>query len=70
MSSYKDIIARIDAENEAATLALSGFAQYGSHEFIEARYRSLDEHYNQLVDQVGTEKATELLYESYNKHFS
>ena len=69
MSSYKDIIARIDAENEAAKLALSGFAQYGSHEFIDTRYRNLDSHYAELVDAVGADQATQLLYTSYEKHF-
>lgn len=63
-------IAQLRAQIETECQALRNMMQLtavASHYTINARYKNLDRHYLELKPLVGEERATEMIYETYNQ---
>lgn len=71
MSENKSEVARlrqqIELECESAKFALTGVSMTAQHAFITKRYENIASYQAELGQQIGTEEAKRIVYETYVK---
>lgn len=60
-SEVARLIRQIDAECQAARLAMNGYAEVAKHEAITARMENVGRLHDTLKDMIGEEQAVEAL---------
>lgn len=65
-SEVARLIQQLDAECEAARLAMHGYAEVSKHEVITARMERMGALHEELKEIVGEEEATEVLVKAMN----
>lgn len=63
-SEVRRLIEQLDAECEAARLAMTGFAEVARHERITKRMENIGKIHDELKDIVGEEESVEILVKS------